>query len=158
HVRLHFIDSENNERLFERSTTTLPPEAKEIKPHPYGIELGRLIAMLKDTRESTVSAFLSSSFSRVSSSAAKKICDTPKISTRMSPSKAGRNEAEELFKAIQSAKLPPPSTDCINPIGEELLLKGLHQVVPGEFYAAATRPPSVYRGNPFQIEAALAFG
>lgn len=158
HVRLHFKDSENNERLFERSTTTLPPEAKEIKPHPYGIELGRLIAMLKDTRESTVSAFLSSSFSRVSSSAAKKICDTAKISTRMSPGKAGRNEAEELFKAIQAAKLPPPSTDCINPIGEELLLKGLHQVVPGEFYAAATRPPSVYRGNPFLIEAALAFG
>ena len=42
------------------------------------------------------------------------------------------------------------------PIGEELLLKGLYQVVPGEFYCAATRPPSVYRGNPFQIEVALA--
>jgi DNA topoisomerase-6 subunit B len=31
-------------------------------------------------------------------------------------------------------------------------------VVPGEFYVAATRPPAVYRGNPFQIEAALAYG
>jgi DNA topoisomerase-6 subunit B len=158
HVRIHFKDSENNERLFERSATTLPPEPKEIKPHPYGIELGRLIAMLKDTRETTLSAFLSSSFSRVSSGAAKKICDAAKVSTRMSPSKAGRHEAEELFKALQEAKLPPPATDCISPIGEELLLKGLHQVVPGEFYAAATRPPAVYRGNPFQIEAALAFG
>jgi len=39
-----------------------------------------------------------------------------------------------------------------------LILKGLHQVVPGEFYAAATRPPAVYRGNPFQIEVGLAFG
>jgi DNA topoisomerase-6 subunit B len=38
------------------------------------------------------------------------------------------------------------------------LLKGLHQVVPGEFYVSATRPPSVYRGNPFQIEVALAYG
>ena len=158
HVRIHFKDSENNERLFDRSATTLPPEPKEIKPHPYGIELGRLIAMLKDTRESTLSAFLSSSFSRVSSGAAKKICDVAKVSTRMTPSKAGRHEAEELFKALQEAKLPPPATDCISPIGEELLLKGLHQVVPGEFYAAATRPPAVYRGNPFQIEAALAFG
>ncbi len=158
HVRMHFMDSENNDRLFERSTTKLPPEPKEIKPHPYGIELGRLIAMLKDTRESTLSAFLSGSFSRVSSAAARKICDNAKVSTRMSPGKAGRNEAEALFKALQEAKLPPPSTDCISPIGEELLLKGLHQVVPGEFYAAATRPPAVYRGNPFQIEAALAFG
>jgi DNA topoisomerase-6 subunit B len=39
-----------------------------------------------------------------------------------------------------------------------LILKGLHQVVPGEFYAAATRPPAVYRGNPFQIEVGLAYG
>ncbi len=39
-----------------------------------------------------------------------------------------------------------------------MLLKGLHQVVPGEFYAAATRPPAVYRGNPFLIEAAIAYG
>jgi len=31
-------------------------------------------------------------------------------------------------------------------------------VVPGEFYTAATRPPSVYRGNPFQIEVGLAYG
>jgi DNA topoisomerase-6 subunit B len=31
-------------------------------------------------------------------------------------------------------------------------------VVPGEFYVAATRPPAVYRGNPFQIEVGLAYG
>ena len=31
-------------------------------------------------------------------------------------------------------------------------------MVPGEFYAAATRPPAVYRGNPFQIEVGIAYG
>ena len=50
------------------------------------------------------------------------------------------------------ARSRSPATDCISPIGEELILKGLHQVVPGEFYCAATRPPAVYRGNPFLIE------
>ncbi len=30
--------------------------------------------------------------------------------------------------------------------------------MPGEFYCASTRPPAVYRGNPFQIEVALAYG
>ena len=44
------------------------------------------------------------------------------------------------------------------PIGEELILKGLHQLLPGEFFAAATRPPAVYRGNPFVIEVGLAYG
>jgi DNA topoisomerase-6 subunit B len=70
----------------------------------------------------------------------------------------GRHEADQLYQAIQQTKISAPTTDCISPIGEELLLKGLHRVVPGEFYAAATRPPSVYRGNPFLIEAALAYG
>ncbi|MDX1961754.1 MAG: DNA topoisomerase VI subunit B [Pirellulales bacterium] len=158
HVRLHFKDPEGNERLFERSTEHLPAEPKEIKPHPYGIELGRLIVMLNDTKESTLSGFLTSSFSRVSSGAARKICEVAKLSTRTNPGKVGRGDAEKLFHALQEAKLPAPATDCISPIGEELLLKGLHQVVPGEFYAAVTRPPAVYRGNPFLIEAALAFG
>ncbi|MFO0885116.1 MAG: hypothetical protein U0894_13160 [Pirellulales bacterium] len=31
-------------------------------------------------------------------------------------------------------------------------------MVRGELYCAATRPPSVYRGNPFQIEVGLAYG
>jgi DNA topoisomerase-6 subunit B len=158
HVRFHYIDCEGTQRLFERSTTHLPPEPKEIKPHPYGIELGRLVTMLKDTKEGTLSSFLHSSFSRVSSGLARKVCEVASLSTRMGPHRVARGEAETLYKALQEARIPSPSTDCISPIGEELLLKGLHQVVPGEFYAAATRPPAVYRGNPFLIEAALAYG
>lgn len=158
HVRLVYIDPEGNERAFERSTNTLPPEPKEIKPHPYGIELGRLATMLKDTQEPTVTQFLVHSFSRVTPAVARKICETAKVSTRARPTQAGRHEADALYQAIQQTKISSPSTDCISPIGEELLLRGLHHVVPGEFYVAATRPPSVYRGNPFLIEAALAYG
>src|SRR5206468_9731399 len=58
HVTLHYNDAEGNETDYIRSTTQLPPEPKEIKPHPYGIELGRLVTMLKDTHAGTMSAFL----------------------------------------------------------------------------------------------------
>src|SRR5262249_58601455 len=51
-----------------------------------------------------------------------------------------------------------PPRDCISPIGEAFILKGLHTQVPGEFFSAATRPPAVYRGNPFLIEVGLAYG
>jgi DNA topoisomerase VI subunit B len=158
HLRLHYIDPEAQERLFDRSTHHLPAEPKEIKPHPYGVELGRLITMMKDVHGSTISQFLTQSFSRVSPGVARKICETAKLSTRANVMRIGRHEADSLYQAIQQTKISSPSTDCISPIGEELLLKGLHQVVPGEFYAAATRPPSVYRGNPFLIEAAVAYG
>jgi DNA topoisomerase-6 subunit B len=158
HVTLHYLDPDGNERTYERVTETLPPEPKEIKPHPYGVELGRLISMLKATQETTVSGFLTSAFSKVTPSVARKICEGAKVSTRANVKKVGRHEADLLYQSIQQTKIRPPSTDCISPIGEELILKGLHQVVPGEFFAAATRPPSVYSGNPFQIEVGLAYG
>ena len=158
HVTLHYEDPEGNRRTFLRSTDRLPAEPKEIKPHPYGIELGQLVTMLKDSQASTLSLFLTSSFSRVSSAVARRICEEAKLSPRASTRRIGRREADSLYEAIQRTKISAPSTDCISPIGEELLLRGLSQVVPGEFYAAATRPPAVYRGNPFQIEVAVAYG
>ena len=78
--------------------------------------------------------------------------------SRARPTRIGRQEADSLYQAIQNTRISSPATDCLVPIGEQLILKGLHQVVPGEFYCAATRPPAVYRGNPFLIEVGLAYG
>ncbi|HTG74202.1 MAG TPA: DNA topoisomerase VI subunit B, partial [Terriglobia bacterium] len=117
-----------------------------------------LVTMLKDFGGGTMAQFLSSSFSRVSPAVAQTICKTAKIGTRAQPKRIGRQEADALYQAIQNTKIPAPSTDCISPIGEPLILKGLHQQVPGEFFCAATRPPAVYRGNPFLIEVGLAYG
>jgi DNA topoisomerase-6 subunit B len=158
HATLHYHDPDDNQHTYRRSTFELPPEAKEIKPHPYGVELGRLITMLKDAQGQTLSQFLTKSFSRVSPGIASKVCKSAKLSSRASTKRIGRDEADRLHSSLQSTKISAPSTDCISPIGEPLLLAGLHQVVPAEFYVASTRPPSVYRGNPFQIEVALAFG
>src|SRR5437588_2980985 len=114
--------------------------------------------MLKDTSAPSMAQFLTTSFSRVSSGVAQKICETAKIGTRGSPKKIGRQEADSLYKAIQETKISAPGSDCISPIGESLILKGLHHQLPGEFFCAATRPPAVYRGNPFLIEVGLAYG
>jgi DNA topoisomerase-6 subunit B len=158
HVTIHYVDPDGGETRYSRSTTKLPPEPVEIKPHPYGIELGQLVTMLKDTSGSSMAQFLTTSFSRVSSGVAQKICETAKISTRGNPKKIGPQEADSLYKAIQETKISAPATDCISPIGESLILKGLHHQLPGEFFCAATRPPAVYRGNPFLIEVGLAYG
>lgn len=158
HVTIHYLDPDGQAHEYPRAATELPREPKEILPHPYGIELGNLVTMLQATKGTTLSQFLTSSFSRISSGKAAEICESAKLSTRANPGRIGRHDAEGLYQALQAAKIPAPSTDCISPIGEQLLLKGLHQVVPAEFYAAETRPPAVYRGNPFLIEVAIAYG
>jgi DNA topoisomerase-6 subunit B len=158
HVTIHYEDPEGQRRTYARATTKMPPEPQEIKPHPYGVELGTLVTMLQRSKQSTLGKFLVESFSRVSPGVARAICEKARLSIRTSPRAIHSQAAEALYHALQETKIKAPATDCVTPIGEELLLKGLRQVLPGEFYCAATRPPAVYRGNPFVVEVALAYG
>ena len=142
----------------KRATNELPSEPREIKPHPYGIELGMLIRMLHSTRSRNLAAFLRSDFSRVSARNANQICEEAGIKPNARPSRIAKSQADRLHKAIQHTKLMKPPTDCVVPIGAELLLKGLKRGVEADFYHTVTRPPAVYRGNPFQIEVGIAYG
>jgi DNA topoisomerase-6 subunit B len=141
----------------------LPPETKEIQPHPKGIELGILIQMMRDFEAAnkgggTLYNFLQEKFSRISPARAGDFCKAIGVHSRTKVSDIEPAQVEQLFKEFQEAKLPPPPTDCLAPIGVRQLLAGMLKGVKAEFYAASSREPDVYRGRPFQIEAAIAFG
>jgi DNA topoisomerase-6 subunit B len=148
--------------LFPRAVSDLPPETKEIQPHPRGIELGILLQMMKEAQSErdtyTLYNFLQDKFSRVSSSSASTFCNAIGATARTKIADLDHAQSEKLFKALQDSKLPPPPTDCLAPIGVRQLLAGMLKGVRAEFYAASSREPDVYRGRPFQIEAAIAFG
>jgi len=160
HLTLHYTDPLGEKVTYERSTKALPPETEEIKPHPHGVELGRLIGMLKDTNARSLSGFLQEEFSRVGPKVAKDIIKAAGkgLSEKSYPARIAREEAAALHDAIQATKISAPSTACIAPIGEELILSGLKKEIEADFYVASTRPASVYRGNPFQIEVGIAYG
>jgi len=158
HVRILYTTPDGDTREFPRATKEVPSEPREIKPHPHGIELGMLMRMLEDTKARQLKSFLRREFSRVSSRVADQIIEAASLQANNRPSRIARQGAETLYKAVQSVKIMSPPTDCVIPIGEELLLKGLKKEVEAGFYTAVTRPPAVYRGNPFVIEAALAYG
>ena len=143
---------------YRRKSKEMPFVPIEIKPHPYGVEVGVLYKMARDSRCKTISEFLRTEFSRVSPRLAAVISKTAKLSSRLRPKKITLKEVERLHQAVNSTKIMAPSSDCIGPIGEDKLAEGLKRVVDARFYAGCTRRPSVYRGNPFLIEAALAYG
>jgi DNA topoisomerase-6 subunit B len=219
-----------NETLtFPRATTELPKEALEIKPHPHGVELGALMLMARESKSHDVRGFLQTTFSRVSAQTANDIlAKVPWGKKAVKPRVLGasRAMAEELHKAIAASRIMSPSTNCLSPIGDELMKKGLVSFLnvieseggdgdddgnghtqldidsagmkPGKkagkaargkeparpepaqaqlaipdappeegvekikghnyFIATVTRPPRVYRGNPFQVEVGLAYG
>lgn len=158
HCTIIYTDPTANQIIFPRATENLPAEVKEIKPHPYGIELGRLIKMIETTAAKTLQQFLTMEFVRVSSRTAKEICENSALLPNTKPKKITRDLAENLYKGIQKTKIMAPPTDCISPIGAELLERGLRKEINAEFYCSTTRPAAVYRGNPFVVEAALAYG
>ena len=143
---------------FPRVSDTLPPETAEIKPHPYGVELGVLMQMFRDTRARNLRGSLTGDFSRVSARVADEICSTAKIAPSRRPSEITREEAERIHVAIGKTKIMAPPTDCIAPIGEELIERALRSEVNADFFAASSRRPAVYRGNPFLVEVGLAYG
>jgi DNA topoisomerase VI subunit B len=212
-------DRPGNETLvFPRATDELPKEAAEIKPHPHGVELGALMLAAGESKSHDVRGFLQTTFSRVSAAAAGEILS--KVAWGRKPVRPrvlaqNRAMAEELHKAIAATKLMNPPVNCLSPIGDELMRKGLVSflsVIESEgetgdentqldldsagmkrrtgrgaktpkgaagaasvpdpppeegverikghsyFIATVTRPPKVYRGNPFQVEVGLAYG
>jgi DNA topoisomerase VI subunit B len=142
----------------ERGSDSLPPEPREIKPHPYGVELGVLIRMMKESPSRQLSAALQRDFSRVSGRVAVEICKAAELNPNANPHTIVVHEAERLYKAINSVKIMNPATNCLSPIGEEQILSGLRKEIDADFYTAITRAPAVYRGNPFQVEVGLAYG
>jgi DNA topoisomerase-6 subunit B len=142
----------------ERASDSLPPEPHAIKPHPYGVELGVLIRMMKETAARHLNVALQKDFSRVSGRVAMEICKAAELNPNANPHTIVVNEAERLFKAINSVKIMSPATNCLSPIREEQILAGLQKEIDADFYTAITRAPSVYRGNPFQVEVGLAYG
>lgn len=144
--------------VFPRTIDELPPEPPEIQPHPRGVELGTLLQMARQSQHKNLGSFLQNEFSRVSPRVATEICEAAGMTTRTRTSGVGHKEADRIFKAIQSVKIQGPRLDCLAPIGAKQILAGLLKGVRAEFYTASTRPPAVYRGNPFQIEVGLAFG
>jgi len=158
HATIIYTNPLAEQIIFARASEKLPEEPREIKPHPYGVELGMLIKMLQATKARTLQSFLMQDFSRVGTGTAKEICENAKLLPNSKPKNISRDMAEHLYYGIQKTKIISPPTNCLSPIGAELLEKGLRKEINAEFYTSVTRPPTVYRGNPFLIEVGLAYG
>ena len=161
HARIIYKDAEGNERIFERTSDLLPKKCVEINPHPYGVELGTLIKMSKNTKSRKLSSFLKTEFSSMGDRTTDAVCEEAHLDKELNPKDMTREQFLELHKAFKKVKIMAPSTDCLSPIGETLIrrsLKSETSEISPEFIITSARPPSVYSGNPFQVESGLVYG
>jgi len=141
-----------------RTSNKLPRVVEEIKPHPHGIHLGTLQRMLRESTDRRMTSFLKHNFSGVSSRAAKEILGIADIEEGRTPKRIKPEEAKAMITAFQTVKLLKPPMDCLSPIEDLLIKKGLSKAIDSRFASTVTRDPAVSQGNPFQIEVGLVFG
>lgn len=162
HASITFIDPDGKKYLFDRATDVLPPRTKEIKPHPDGIELGTLMNMIKATKERSLVKFLQNDFNRISERVAKEVCSASALPETTRPSNLTLESSKQLLEGIGKVKIMAPQADCLSPIGDNLIRKGLKHVladIKPEFYAPpVTRDPKVHTGNPFLVEVGIVYG
>lgn len=141
-----------------RTSNKLPRVVEEIKPHPHGIQLGTLQRMLRESTDRRMTSFLKHNFSGVSPRAAKEILGVADIEEGRTPKRIKPEEAKAMITAFQTVKLLKPPMDCLSPIEDLLIKKGLSKAIDSRFASTVTRSPTVSQGNPFQIEVGLVFG
>lgn len=158
HARIVLLEPDGSITTFERATDKLPTPTTEIKPHPEGIELGTLLKMGRATESYKLSSFLVNEFSRLSLERVREICDRASIDEELRPQDLSRGQAERLIDTFKIVKIIAPPTDCLSPIGEILVKKGLKKELKADFIVTSTRPPAVFSGNPFEVEAGIVYG
>jgi DNA topoisomerase-6 subunit B len=161
HARIIYKEPDGTEHIFERTSEVLPRKAVEIKPHPYGVELGTLIKIAKLTKARQLNSFLKTEFSSMGDRTTNTAIENAGLEKTINPKNMKREQFLALHKAFKKVKIMAPSTDCLSPIGETLIkrsLKNETQEISPEFIITASRPPSVYSGNPFQVEVGLVYG
>ena len=166
HAEIIFTDPDGETHHWTRVTQRLPTKVESIKPHPHGIELGQLQRMIAESTDLNLNHFLLNNFSGVTNRARKELCQAAEIEgTRKMKSVKGDDirslleafQGERLFNGLPVKLLKPP-TNCLSPIEELLIKKGLSKTIDSRFVSTLTRVPNVTQGNPFQIEVGLIFG
>ena len=160
-IRFKYINSEGEteiDEFWKRATRNLPKPVNSIKPHPHGIHLGQLQRMLKESEERKLTSFLRQNFSGVSSRAAKEVCTKAGLSDGAKPKLLKAEQINSLLDACTNVKFLPPPTNCLSPIEDLLIKKGLSKTIDSKFVTTLTRSPRVTSGNPYQIEVGLIFG
>jgi len=166
HADIMFTDPDGETYHWPRVTERLPSKVDAIKPHPHGIELGQLQRMCRESSDSRMTVFLRQNFSGVSMRAAKELCEAAELEITVKPKSLKPDDVRALLEAFQgervvngkAIKLLSPPTNCLSPIEEMLIKKGLSKTIDSKFVSTMTRAPTVSHGNPFQVEVGLIFG
>ncbi len=159
YANIVFMTPDGEIYYYERVIDKLPRPPKEVKPHPYGVDL-ELMKRIRDRSSfSTVKEMLMKSFQGIGNITASSLLEIAGINPDLSPKSLSDKQLLELVNAMKNYKrFRAPTSEALSPLGEEVIKAGLKRIYEPEFVEAVTRKPSAYQGHPFIVEVGIAFG
>jgi len=160
HLSLHYNGVTEKDRLeVNRRTEEIPTIPIETKPHPSGADHDLLKRLTARTKHSTLADFLKGEFDRVRSDVAKQIIDRCKkrFDIKKKPADLSKEELSTLAEAMSDVQMLPPSSECLSPVGEPILIQGVVSQLSPSFIEAVTRKPQAMHGQPFLVEVIIAY-
>ncbi len=157
HARFR-VELDDEAFTFERVSQEVIACPVAIQPHPHGIEFGQLKRMAAASEDKLLD-FLVNGFSRVGKKSAQDMCDRAGLKGTVKANGLNADQLKTLLAAMQDITVPaPPISQCLSPIGEELIRRGLDKEFQMDFVAARTRASQVFSGHSFMVEAAIGYG
>jgi DNA topoisomerase-6 subunit B len=161
HMSLHYDGIDEKDRLdVERHTDVLPQQPIETKPHPMGADYDLLSRMAARSKHARLYDFLKGEFDRMQPSTVREIIKRCKdtVNVDKPPRELARKELIDIVEAMGGVSTMPPSPECLSPVGEDILTKGVVDRLRPKFIVAVTRNPTALRGQPFLVEIIMAYG
>jgi DNA topoisomerase-6 subunit B len=125
---------------------------------PYGTLADYVEKSAEDTEEYDDATFGETARENVTDAIWDLMETVPDDPPKVSDIEADRDAASELLEAMRATDIIAPPTDCLSPITDELVLAGLEKEFDADFYSSTTRDASVHGGDPFIVEAGIAYG
>ncbi|MFP3295003.1 MAG: DNA topoisomerase VI subunit B [Caldisphaera sp.] len=163
YAEIIFETPENEIYYFPRVTKKMPKPPSEAKPHPYGIDIEQLKAIISFTKAKTMVEFMVEEFQSIGEITARKFLESIGIDPNMNPKVLIEKGNSKLLQTVATGlrtykNFRPPRSDYLSPIGEELIEVGLKRLFNAEWVKAITRQARAYEGHPFIVEAGIAYG
>jgi DNA topoisomerase-6 subunit B len=159
HMTLSYNLPEVGSATYERVTKDVPHVPDATEPHPHTMKLGEFLAHARLFGRTKTQTWLKTGFSRLSDKVISDIWKEHKLARTMLDKGVETISDEDLkniYAAVQGTTLMAPSTQSVVSIGEDAMSLSVERLGEIDFFAVATRKPTICDFKPMQVEVAIA--
>ncbi len=159
HMTLTYTLPEVGSATYERVTQDVPHVPDATEPHPHTMKLGEFLAHARLFGRTKLQTWLKTGFSRMSDKVITDMWKAQSLPANLldkGVESVSDESLKSVYAAVQATQLMAPSTQSVVSIGEDAMSLSVERLGEIDFFAVATRKPTICDFKPIQVEVAIA--